>query len=182
MKDVLDDVSVAAARYALEEAAGVELHAVGDAASGEELARRLDDARGVVEDALDVGMPQENQMDKFFIAPFVGKNANLEEPLISPIHGSYPSNFPATVIVTGTRDVVLSGSTRLNWKLRRASVPTELIVGEGMWHAYTSFPDIPESREARKASQEFLFAQLRTGNGVATETAHPSDAANVSAR
>jgi monoterpene epsilon-lactone hydrolase len=124
----------------------------------------------------------ENQMDKFFIAPFVGKNANLEDPLVSPVYGSYRSTFPATVIVTGTRDVVLSGSTRMIWKLRRASVPTELIVGEGMWHAYVNFPDVPEAREARKASQEFLFAQLRSARASAVEAAHPSDAANISAR
>jgi len=103
----------------------------------------------------------ENQMDKFFIAPYVGNQTKLDDPSISPLYGAYDSSFPATVIVTGTRDIVLSGSTRLHWKLRRANVPAELIVGEGMWHAYTSYPDIPESREARKATQDFLFAQLR---------------------
>jgi acetyl esterase/lipase len=120
----------------------------------------------------------QNQMDKFFIAPFVGKDAKLDDPLVSPVYGSYESAFPATMIVTGTRDIVLSGAARLSWKLRRAQVPTELLVGEGMWHAYVSFPDVPEAREARKSAQDFLFARLRS----ASEAAPPSGAAGGSVR
>ncbi|WP_197041315.1 alpha/beta hydrolase [Chondromyces apiculatus] len=104
-------------------------------------------------------MTYENHADKLYIAPFVG-SARLDDPLVSPVYGTYREGFPATVIVTGTRDVFLSGSTRLYWKLRRATVPAELLVAEGMWHAFTSYPDLPEAVESRQAVRSFVEAHL----------------------
>jgi acetyl esterase/lipase len=101
----------------------------------------------------------DNQADKLYVPPFVG-DANLEDPLVSPINGTYVAGFPATVIVTGTRDGVLSGSVRLYWKLRAAHVPVELLVSEGMWHGFFSAPDMPEAIVARHSARDFLRSQL----------------------
>ncbi|MFT3739175.1 MAG: alpha/beta hydrolase fold domain-containing protein [Breznakibacter sp.] len=100
-----------------------------------------------------------NMGDKMMIKPFVG-NAPLSDPLVSPINATFSSDFPATSIVTGTRDVFLSASSRLYWKLKDAGVHTELLCSEGMWHAFTNFTDIPEAVQARKATQQFLVDEL----------------------
>lgn len=100
-----------------------------------------------------------NMGDKMMIKPFVG-NASLSDPLVSPINAAYSSDFPSTSIVTGTRDLFLSGSSRLYWKLKDAGVNVELLCSEGMWHAFTNFTDIPEAIQARKATQQFLINEL----------------------
>lgn len=100
-----------------------------------------------------------NMGDKMMIKPFVG-NASLSDPLVSPINAAYSSDFPSTSIVTGTRDLFLSGSSRLYWKLKDAGVNVELLCSEGMWHAFTNFTDIPEAIQARKATQQFLTNEL----------------------
>ena len=93
-------------------------------------------------------------------APFAGKTS-LIDPLISPVYANYSSNFPATVITTGTRDLFLSASVRLYWKLKDVRVPAELLVSEGMWHAFTNYPDLPEAIQSQKAVEDFSNAQLR---------------------
>ncbi|QEC78528.1 alpha/beta hydrolase fold domain-containing protein [Mucilaginibacter ginsenosidivorax] len=112
----------------------------------------------------------KNQADKFFAAPYAGK-ASLTDPFVSPIYGKYTSAFPPTVIVTGTRDLFLSGSVRLSWKLKDAHVPTELLVSEGMWHAFTNYPDLPEAIQSRNAVEHFLTAQLKKENVIAVTAA-----------
>ncbi len=105
----------------------------------------------------------KNQQKKYFYRPFLGSE-NPKNPYVSPVYATYSKDFPATSIVTGTRDLLLSGSVRLYWKLKNAGVRTELVVSEGMWHAYTNFPDIPEAVEARRVSQEFLIHSLEKNN------------------
>lgn len=101
----------------------------------------------------------KNMGDKMMIRPFAG-TASLTDPLVSPIYANYTSDFPATTIVTGTRDVFLSSSTRLYWKLKEANVSAELLVGEGMWHAYTNYTSMQEAVQARKATQDFMLNHL----------------------
>jgi acetyl esterase/lipase len=73
---------------------------------------------------------------------------DLKDPLLSPVYGDL-SGWPPTILLTGTRDLLLSATVRTHRKLRAAGVPAELHVYEGMSHAYylTSFP-APESRDA----------------------------------
>jgi len=121
-------------------------------------------------------LANKNSADKLFAAPFVG-NASPTDPLVSPAYANYTSDFPATVILTSTRDLFLSNSVRLYWKLKEAHVNTELDVAEGMFHAFQSFTDIPEAVENRKASEDFLFRQLtakekaKNPNSLSNDTA-----------
>jgi predicted ester cyclase len=115
----------------------------------------------------------KNQADKFYVAPFLG-DTDPKNPFASPIYNTYKSTFPATSIVTGTRDLFLSGSSRLFWKLKDAGVSTELLCGEGMWHAFTNYTDIPEAVQARKASQDFLNNELK--KKVAMQTTDKNNA------
>ncbi len=101
----------------------------------------------------------KNQGDKMFAAPFVGK-ANLTDPLVSPIYATYASDFPATILATSSRDLFLSNAVRMYWKLKNVHVKTELLVAEGMWHGFQSYPDLPEAVENRQAAQDFLSQSL----------------------
>jgi acetyl esterase/lipase len=73
---------------------------------------------------------------------------DLKDPLISPLYGDV-SGFPPTILISGTRDLLLSATVRTHRKLRSAGVEAELHVYEGMSHAMylTSFPS-PESQDA----------------------------------
>lgn len=104
----------------------------------------------------------KNQADKLYAKPFLGE-ANPYDPLVSPIYGTYDAAFPATVITTSTRDLFLSNSARMYWKLRDVNVSAELLVSEGMFHALTVYPDIPEAIQTRKAVKDFLFQSLNNG-------------------
>jgi monoterpene epsilon-lactone hydrolase len=105
----------------------------------------------------------KNQADKLYAAPFAGK-ASLTDPLVSPIYAQYTPDFPATVLATSTRDLFLSNSARLYWKLKDAGVPAELNVAEGMWHAFQNYPDLPEAVQNRNAVQEFLMQHLHAAD------------------
>lgn len=114
----------------------------------------------------------KNQGDKLYIPAFTGLHKNdpkLKDPLMSPIYGTYTSDFPAVVITTSTRDLFLSNSSRLYWKLKAAGVPAQLDVAEGMWHAFTVYKTIPEAMAARKSAVEFMFRSLEGHNESSPE-------------
>jgi acetyl esterase/lipase len=71
-----------------------------------------------------------------------------------------PSDFPPSFLLSGTRDMCLSQTVLLHRKLRRAGVPAELNVFEGMWHAFHGDPQLPESHEALRAFAAFLAERL----------------------
>jgi acetyl esterase/lipase len=73
---------------------------------------------------------------------------DLKEPLLSPIYGDM-SGWPPAILISGTRDMLLSSTVRTHRKLRAAGVPAELHVFEGQSHAdyLFAFP-APESRDA----------------------------------
>jgi epsilon-lactone hydrolase len=58
---------------------------------------------------------------------------DLKDPLISPVYGDF-SGFPPTFLESGTRDLFLSNTVRVQEKLLQAGVPTELVVEEAMPH------------------------------------------------
>jgi acetyl esterase/lipase len=73
---------------------------------------------------------------------------DLKDPQLSPIYGDF-SNFPPTILTSGTRDLFLSNTVRTHRKLRRAGVVADLNVYEGQSHAQYGFnPDAPETKEA----------------------------------
>lgn len=86
--------------------------------------------------------------------------ANLLDPLLSPVYGDL-SGFPATYLVTGTRDMFLSDAARVHRKLRDAGVEADLNVYEGLSHAeYAFVADSPEHESTYKELAEFLRRHL----------------------
>jgi acetyl esterase/lipase len=73
--------------------------------------------------------------------------------------------FPPTLVITGTRDDLLSPAVYTHTQLVKAGVDAELHVWEGATHC--SFaqplgnPDFPENREAWKVITTFFDRHLR---------------------
>lgn len=90
-------------------------------------------------------------------------NADLKNPLISPLFADYTKGFPPAIIQAGTRDLLLSDCVRLYRVLKDAGVDVDLSVWEGMWHAFQVVPDIsfPESKAAFAELARFFDEKLK---------------------
>lgn len=81
---------------------------------------------------------------------------------VSPIYGSF-EGFPPTLLVTGTRDLLLSDTARTHVKLREAGATADLLVFEGMSHAdYLIEFASPESQHFVGELDRFFAAHLRS--------------------
>jgi acetyl esterase/lipase len=91
-------------------------------------------------------------------AAYVGA-ADPHDPLVSPIHGDL-SGFPPTLCVSSGRDILLSGTVNLSRKLGDAGVTAELVVYDGLPHAFWAFLLAPESEDAFRRMASFLIKHL----------------------
>jgi acetyl esterase/lipase len=91
-----------------------------------------------------------NEYDGFVAAAlklYAGK-ADLKSPLVSPVYGDL-KGFPPSILISGTRDLLLSDTVRAHRALRAAGVVAELHVYEGQSHAQYLFGfNSPEGRDA----------------------------------
>lgn len=86
---------------------------------------------------------------------------NLKDPLLSPVYGDV-SNFPPTLLISGTRDLFLSNTVRMHWLLRDAQVTTDLLVFEGLSHAqYLMSTDAPETKRYFSELTKFFDKHLQ---------------------
>ena len=90
--------------------------------------------------------------------------ADRNDPLVSPIRGDL-SVFPPTLLVSGTRDAILSATAALHRALRRADVEAELFVFEAMPHGHWFLMHLPEAREAVDVMVRFFLKHLGTKGG-----------------
>jgi len=81
------------------------------------------------------------------------------DPLLSPIYGDL-SGFPPTLLMTSTRDQLLSQTVLADLALRRAGVETDLRVYEGMLHAFWAWIECPETDDALAAQAAFFAKHL----------------------
>ncbi len=85
---------------------------------------------------------------------------DLADPRLSPVNGDF-AGFPPTILIAGTRDMLLSTTVRVHRKLRQADVKAELHVFEGMSHGfYLAVPRAPESVETFAEIARFFAARL----------------------
>ena len=78
------------------------------------------------------------------------------DPLISPLYADFGGGFPATMITSGTRDLLLSDCARLSTIMRQAGVDVRLHVWEGMWHVFEWYSDLPEAQTSLDEIAAFL--------------------------
>ncbi|UYZ82728.1 alpha/beta hydrolase [Entomomonas sp. E2T0] len=89
-------------------------------------------------------------------AKLYANGEDLKDPLLSPIYGDV-TDFPPTLLFSGTRDLFLSNTVRMHLKLRDAGVTADLIVLEGLSHAqYLMVPDAPETKRYFNESSRFF--------------------------
>lgn len=82
-------------------------------------------------------------------------------PLASP--GDYDeimAKFPPSLLISGTRDFILSSVLVTHAQLVRLGVKADLHVWEGMPHTFLFFPELPESREAYDVIVRFFDTHL----------------------
>ncbi len=76
-------------------------------------------------------------------------NADLMNPLVSPLFGDFSMGYPPVLLQVGTREMLLSDSVRLHRKLRDAGQSSRLELYEGMPHVFQGLlADAPEGRAA----------------------------------
>lgn len=89
---------------------------------------------------------------------FLG-DADRESPLVAPIKGDL-SDFPPTLLVSGTRDAVLSSTAMFHRALYKAGREAELHVFEAMPHGFWFSVTMPEAKEALELMSSFFMRHL----------------------
>lgn len=92
------------------------------------------------------------------IAPYIGR-ADPQDSLLSPLLGDL-SRFPPTLLVSSTRDALLSGTAMFGRKLVERGVDARLVVFDGLPHAFWAYMAIPESDEANRLMATYLRDRL----------------------
>ncbi|MGF1736796.1 alpha/beta hydrolase [Photobacterium satsumensis] len=88
---------------------------------------------------------------------------NLANPLLSPVYAEI-KDFPPTLFLSGTRDVLLSDTVRMHRLLRSADVETQLHVYDGQSHGdYMNglVAEVPESDDAIREIGLFFNTHLK---------------------
>lgn len=126
-------------------------------------------AAGVFSGAGDLGIVGDCEA---YLPPIIGKRTAAEtlaeycsdtprdNPLLSPLRGDL-AGLPPTMLMTSTRDQLLSHTILVDLALRNAGVPVDLRVYEGMGHAFWGWIDCPESEVALAAQAEFFAKHLQ---------------------
>jgi acetyl esterase/lipase len=106
-------------------------------------------------------MRTNDGIDTLLVGPFepvllhYAGSHDLRDPYLSPLFGDYTPGFVPTMLISGTRDRLLSDTVRLHRKLRAAGVPAELHVFEAAPHGM--FLGIaPEDHERVREIRRFV--------------------------
>jgi monoterpene epsilon-lactone hydrolase len=86
-------------------------------------------------------------------------NTDRTDPLLSPTLGDV-SGFPPMMLMTSTRDQLLSHTLLADLALRQADVDVDLRVYEGMAHAFWAWIECPETEVALAAQARFFLKHL----------------------
>jgi monoterpene epsilon-lactone hydrolase len=80
---------------------------------------------------------------------------DLANPVLSPAYADV-RGFPPVLLMCGTRDFFLSGTTNFHRQLLRAGVLAQLVVFDAMPHVHWGNAALPESQEALDIQARFL--------------------------
>lgn len=90
---------------------------------------------------------------------------DLKDSRVSPVYGDF-SGFPPAILTSGTRDLFLSNTVRVNQKMREAGVQTRLQVFEGQTHGayyvlgFFADQEAPETKTAFTEIAKFFDEHL----------------------
>lgn len=91
--------------------------------------------------------------------PYTGKT-NPRDPVLSPQYADL-KGMPPTFFLTSVRDALLSGTVNLHRAFVHAGVETQLIVFDGLPHAFWTNFQLPEAIEANQITADFFNEHLR---------------------
>src|SRR5262249_8589556 len=117
--------------------------------------------------------------DSIFMAPAVGSrppppvpnppdhpelyfsNVDVRDSLVSP--AMYPevlAKFPPTLLITATRDGLMSSVLHAHSELVKVGVDAQLHVWDGLGHCFFFSVDLPESKDMYKVTAKFFDTHL----------------------
>jgi epsilon-lactone hydrolase len=80
----------------------------------------------------------------------------ITDPRASPLHADL-AGLPPMQVFAGTREILLDDSTRLVDKAKKAGVDAQLVIGQGLIHAWPAY-DLPESRACLELTGQFVMS------------------------
>ncbi len=86
-------------------------------------------------------------------------SVDLADPLLSPARGDL-SGWPPTLCLTSSRDVLLSATADFCRRLDAAGGVAQLVMFDGLPHAFWAYVEAPESDAAFATMARFLTAKL----------------------
>jgi epsilon-lactone hydrolase len=89
---------------------------------------------------------------------YVGKT-NPKDPVLSPLFADL-HGLPPSLLVTSTRDLLLSNTSMFHLALLRAGVSAQLVVFEALPHAFWYHFELPETKEALQIMAKFFDEKL----------------------
>jgi len=89
---------------------------------------------------------------------YVGKT-DRKDPVLSPIFADL-HGMPPSLLVTSSRDILLSGTSTLQRALLRAGDDAQLVVFEALPHAFWYHFQLPETKEALELMAKFFDDKL----------------------
>jgi acetyl esterase/lipase len=86
-------------------------------------------------------------------------NTDPKDPVLSPIFADL-HGMPPTLLITSTRDLLLSNTTIFHRALLRAGNDAQLVVYESLPHAFWYHFQLPETREALDLMAKFFDQRI----------------------
>jgi len=84
------------------------------------------------------------------------KDKDLKDPLLSPLYSNDLVNFPKTLLLASTNDILTPDIMKLYKKMVDNGNDITLVKGEGLWHVFPTF-DIPERKQYLDILKEFCL-------------------------
>ncbi len=98
--------------------------------------------------------PEPGAHDPFYVA-----STDPKDPVLSPIYSDL-RGLPPTLFITSGRDLLLSGTVNLERAYYNAGVETQMVVYDGLPHAFWYDPRLPEAIEANQIMAAFFVKHL----------------------
>jgi epsilon-lactone hydrolase len=87
------------------------------------------------------------------------RDTDRKDPVLSPLYADL-KGMPPTLLVTSTRDILLSNTSIFHRALLRANVDAQLVVFEALPHAFWYHFELPETTEALELMAKFFDEKL----------------------
>jgi acetyl esterase/lipase len=91
--------------------------------------------------------------------PYYTGKTDPKDPVLSPIYADL-HGLPPTLFITSGRDLLLSGTVNLQRAYLHAGVDAQLVVFDGLAHAFWYDSKLPEAIEANQMMADFFVKQL----------------------